>query len=234
MILSVIAFMIFSKAQLDWSLDKSTLSINSAEISRAITCLYKGIAILVCFIGKRSGYFFVLSNITGAFLSQVGTSGSSSRLLRFSTAASSIRSLFSCIFSLFGACFGPALALRNGSVHECLLFFGCCISEMFDYLGEYFFLSRHRVREHINLSFRGLPCRFAVSRQHLAQIARLGAVESVSKKQRRGIAYAAVAELIVEKTLLTPERRYRHTVGIYLRLRSLRTREWNMEVYTKS
>ncbi len=60
-------------------------------------------------------------------------------LLRLCTAFNIIRSLFTFLVSSKLFCFCSALAFRNGSFHECLLFFGGCISEMFVYIGEYFF-----------------------------------------------------------------------------------------------
>ena len=63
-------------------------------------------------------------------------------LLRLCTALYSILSLFSCLVSstLFCLGFCVALSFCNGCIDEGLLFFWCCISEMFVNGVEYFFL----------------------------------------------------------------------------------------------
>ena len=62
-------------------------------------------------------------------------------LLRLCTALYSILSLFSCLVSSTLSCLGfcDALAFCNGCIDDSLLFFWCCISEMFVNGVEYFF-----------------------------------------------------------------------------------------------
>ncbi len=130
-----------------------------------------------------------------------------------------MRSLFTCLasFTLFCVCFGSALALRNGSVHECLLFFWGCISEMFVYGCEYFFFGWDRAGEHIHLSARSLRSLVVVGGQNLAEVARTSAVEYVGKQECGRVSHTAVSKLIIKQSLHTSEGRHWHSIGIYVR-----------------
>ena len=126
--------------------------------------------------------------------------------LRLSTARFNRRSLFSCIVSstLFGSCcFGSSpLTLCDGCIDKGLLFFCCCIDKMFIYICKNFLFVSEVATKDIQLP---VGCRFTlsiISCKNLSQVARLCAVENVSKQQSGCIRYTLISKFVVKQSLL--------------------------------